>query len=181
MINDSLSDQPVRDQLARSLAQLRSMAYFEDVIQQALKDFKLQSEDFSRHPVVQEALEQIEALIEPAIEGLNYALNSEHLRIVLSKKTQTKEHLQIAERLNLELKVINEIKQILSAKLSGTEKWNQIHEQGKQLGEIINLKSKNSCTPQAIAKMDFIANYEPKSFAGNGDDSSCFQTWFSCS
>ncbi|HHT24800.1 MAG TPA: UvrD-helicase domain-containing protein, partial [Clostridiaceae bacterium] len=162
MITDSLTDQPVRDQLARSLAQLRSMAYFETVIQQALKDFKAQAEDFNRHPVVNEALVQIEALINPAIEGLNYALNSEHLRIVLSKKTRTKEHFQIEERLNLELKVVREIKQILAAKSSATEKWNQIHEQGKLLGDYISLRANNSCTPEALAKMDFIENYEPK-------------------
>ncbi|NLJ70960.1 MAG: UvrD-helicase domain-containing protein [Clostridiaceae bacterium] len=161
MITDSLSDQPVRDQLARSLAQLRSMAYFETEIQQALKDFQAQAEDFSRHPLVKEALEQIEALINPAIEGLDYALNSEHLRIVLSKKTRTKEHFQIEERLNLELKVIQKIKQILTAKSSDPEKWNQIHEQGKLLGDFISLRANNSCTPEALAKMDFIENYEP--------------------
>jgi ATP-dependent helicase/nuclease subunit A len=161
MITDSLSDQPVRDQLARSLAQLRSMAYFETVIKQALREFKAQADDFSRHPVVNEALAQIAKLINPAIEGLDYALNSEHLRIVLSKKTRTKEHMQIEERLNLELKVVREIKQILSAKSSDKEKWNQIHEQGKLLGEIINLRANNSGTPEAVAKMDFIATYEP--------------------
>lgn len=162
MITDSLSDQPVRDQLARSLTQLRSMAYFETVIQQALQGFQAQAEDFSRHPVVNEALEQIEALINPAIEGLNYALNSEHLRIILSKKTRTKEHFEIEERLNLELKVVYEIKQILATKSSATEKWNQIHDQGKSLGDFISLRANNSCTPEAMAKMDFIENYEPK-------------------
>ncbi|MDI9490873.1 MAG: UvrD-helicase domain-containing protein [Bacillota bacterium] len=162
MISDSLYDVRLREEIAGSWAKLRSMAYFEKVSGQMLKEFQATAKNFANHPVVEYALDQIESLINPALEGLEFALNSEHMRIVSNKKKLNKEDIELQERLILELEAVNDIAKAMHSNQSATEKWNLIHDAGKSLGDVIVLAKRQSTTKPGLAKLDFIAEYEPK-------------------
>lgn len=160
IITESLQDQALRDHLAKSWKQLRSIAYFDQVIQEALQNYQKMAEDFSQSHILQEKLDELKEQLPRALNGLAEAEHSAFFLEAASGKIKSKEAAALPEQIASEKKVLQNSKAILEQNLTGKEQWNLIYEQTRNLGEIVSLRSPAANQQNADKKIEFMNLYE---------------------
>lgn len=162
VLTESLTDQEVRKELAQFWKKLRSMAYFEKVVQEALAKYQEEAEDFAKHPSGKKILDELKKLIDPALKAITDCTLTDYYEKVKAGKFSTKETRDLIDRLEKEKSVLEEIKKIFNKDISDKETWNLIYEQGQSLDQPITLRTTSGKSKNALAKLEFMEIYEPK-------------------
>ncbi len=160
VITESLDDQALREHLAKSWKQLRSIAYFARVIQKALRNYQTIAADFSQSMVLQENLDQLKEQLPQALIALQEAEQTAFFLTAASGKIKSKEAAKLPGQMASEKQVLQNIAAIFEQDLSGKEQWNLIYEQTKHLDEIISLRTPAANHKNAEQKLEFMALYE---------------------
>lgn len=163
IMDQGFTDQNLREKLKRAWQKLRSLAYYPDVIREALADYRAKAEDFSQSPVLEAALDELKGYLEPAQEAIREVQETNYFRNCSSGKIKTKEGVRVADQVPAEVLVVKELGEILTSSASPKAKWDKIHDLGQKLDPPLALMApaKNSVTQGSLEKREFMATYEP--------------------
>lgn len=164
IMTESLTDDQLRIKIASSWKQLRSIAYFDRVIQKAVLNYQKKSQDFSQSKAFQEYMSSLEKLIKPALSAISKCEKTDFVKRVLSGKQKSIETKYLPEKLLTEKSVLQEIQTIFEKDIPEKEKWNLIHEQSQRLEGLISLNAPKSNAKNPEIKQEFISLYEPNVF-----------------
>lgn len=162
IMDQGFTDDKLRESLKNAWQKLRSLAYYFDVIREALADYQAKAEDFNLLPIGDQALNELRVYLKPAQEALREAQETNYFRACRSGKLTTKEAIRAANQVPAEALVVEKAGEILASTASPGDKWDQIHTLGQKLGPPLTLKApaKNSSSQNSLDKREFMESYE---------------------
>lgn len=160
ILSDYLIDDNLKKTLAQSWKKLKSIAYFEAEIRNALQEKGREAADFGQSDSAREILDELQEKTEVALAGISLCQQTEFYNNLQENKKPTKEGAKLLESLPLEEQIFRQIKETLASGLTNREKWNRVFELSENLSEPNYLRSAYA-SPAGQIKAEFMEIYEP--------------------